>query len=174
MKFQLAHAVAFCLMTLAAGAQTSSSGTDKMPWQQTGDAQASKAGDAVQLLDPVRVSVPAGKLTVVPLHFVIANGLHINSHTPHDANLIPTRIAVVDGNGLRTQTVDFPPGTDTTFSFAPHEKLSVYTGDFVLKAHIIAARGTHQWQGVVRYQACNMDECMPPRKLPVAVDIVAN
>jgi hypothetical protein len=166
-----------CIATLAAAAQTSAS--DKLPWQTDSETQTNKSGeatkvdDAVQFLDPIQVTLPAGKSSVVSLHFVVANGLHINSHTPHDANLIPTRLAVIDGNGLRTQSVDFPAGTDTTFAFAPNQKLNVYTGDFVLKAHIVAARGTHPWQGVMRYQACNIDECMPPRKLPVSVEITA-
>jgi hypothetical protein len=162
-----------CLLALAAAAQTPSSGADKMPWQTANNAPASKASDAVQFLDPAQVTIPAGKSTVVSLHFVVAQGLHINSNTPHDPNLIPTRLAVVDGDGLRTQNVDFPAGVDTTFAFAPNQKVSVYTGDFVLKAHIVASRGTHQWQGVMRYQACNIDECLPPRKLPVTIDVTA-
>ncbi|MGA9062976.1 MAG: hypothetical protein WB341_15095, partial [Terracidiphilus sp.] len=46
--------------------------------------------DAVQYLFPAQVSVPAGKASPVALHFRVAQGLHINSHTPGDEFLIAT------------------------------------------------------------------------------------
>jgi DsbC/DsbD-like thiol-disulfide interchange protein len=167
MKWVAACALLLCL---EASAQT---GADAMPWQSKDTSAASRKTDPVEFLDPPLVTVPAGKATVVDLHFRIADGLHINSHTPHDVGLIPTQVAVMDGNGLKTQTIDFPAGKDASFAFAPKEKLSVYQGDLVLKAHIVAARGNHEWQGVLRYQACNTDECLPPRKLPIVVDVIA-
>ena len=44
--------------------------------------------EAVQYLFPEQVSVPAGKPTPITLHFRVAQGLHINSHTPSDEFLI--------------------------------------------------------------------------------------
>lgn len=47
-------------------------------------------GAAVEYLFPEQVTVPAGKASDITLHFRIAPGLHINSHTPKDEFLIPT------------------------------------------------------------------------------------
>jgi len=69
--------------------------------------------------------------------------------------------------------VDFPPGVDYSFAFDPKEKLSVYTGDFVLHAHLTAPAGQYLLQGLLRYQACNSNSCYPPKTIPVAVDVIA-
>src|ERR1700721_1934759 len=55
--------------------------------------------EAVQYLFPAQVSVPADKLSPVILHFRVAQGLHINSHTPSDHFLIPTDFSISDGVG---------------------------------------------------------------------------
>ena len=67
--------------------------------------------DAVQYLFPEQVSVPAGKPSPVALHFRIAQGLHINSHTPSDDFLIPTTFSIPDGAGVRLDAATYPAGT---------------------------------------------------------------
>jgi hypothetical protein len=129
--------------------------------------------DAVQFLYPEKVTIPAHHAAQIDLHFSIAGGLHINSHSPLDKNLIPARLAVVEAPGLNVTAVDFPPGTDYALTVAPREKLSVYTGEFVLHAHLTAQPGEHVFQGALRYQACDSNACMPPHSIPVAVTVLA-
>jgi hypothetical protein len=117
--------------------------------------------------------VPAHHATQIDLHFRVANGLHINSHAPSEKSLIPTRLAVVEAPGLNVTAVDFPPGTDYAFQFSPREKLSVYTGEFVLQAHLLAQPGEHALEAGLRYQACDANSCMPPHTIPVSVVVVA-
>lgn len=128
---------------------------------------------AVQYLFPEQISVIAGKQTTTDLHFRVANGLHINSHKPFDKNLIPTNLVVIEQPGLKVAAVDFPAGKDFAFSFAPTEKISVYSDEFILHAHITAERGDHLLQGALRYQACDASTCFPPKTIPVAIDIIA-
>jgi len=130
------------------------------------------AGSAVVYLYPEQVSVPAGKPTTVALHFRIAQGLHINSHTPHQDFLIPTDFSIPDGAGARLQNASYPAGTDLTLPADPKTKLNVYTGEFTVQAHIVAAHGEHLVQGKLHYQACNEAQCMPPRNATVAIDLV--
>jgi hypothetical protein len=138
------------------------------------DSLESKSAKAmVAFLFPEQISIPAQKQTTVDLHFRVADGLHINSHTPREKSLIPTNLAVVEQNGIKVAAVDFPPGTDYSFAFDPKEKLSVYTGDFVLRAHLTAPAGQYLLQGLLRYQACNSNSCYPPKTIPVAVDVIA-
>lgn len=136
--------------------------------------QSSKpANTAVTFLFPEQVSIPAQKTTEVDLHFRVADGLHINSHKPREKSLIPTNLAVVEQDGLKVSAVDFPLGTDYAFAFNPSEKLSVYTGEFTLRAHLNAPAGEHLMQAALRYQACDSKSCYPPKTIPVAVDIIA-
>lgn len=136
--------------------------------------QSSKnAKSMVTFLYPEQVTIPAQKATTVDLHFRVGDGLHINSHSPREKSLIPTNLAVVETDGFKVSAVDFPAGTDYSFAFDPNEKLSVYTGEFVLRAHLTAPPGEHLLQGALRYQACNSNSCYPPKTIPVAVDVIA-
>jgi hypothetical protein len=131
------------------------------------------ADTAVQFLYPAQVTVPARHATQIDLHFRVANGLHINSHSPTQKSLIAARLAVVEAPGLNVTAVDFPPGTDYAFQFAPQDKLSVYTGEFVLHAHLTAQTGEHVLEGGLHYQACDSNSCMPPHTIPVSVTVLA-
>jgi hypothetical protein len=128
--------------------------------------------DAVQFVSPVQVTVPARRATQVELHFRVADGFHINSHVPSEKWLIPARLAVVEVAGLNVSAVDFPPGADYALKVAPQQKLSVYTGEFVLHAHLTAQPGEHVLTGGLRYQACDESSCLPPHTIPVSVTVV--
>lgn len=127
----------------------------------------------VRLTSPQEVSIPAGKSAIVELHFVISPKLHINSHTPTSETLIPTRLAVTEVPGMKVAAIDFPAGQPFAFPIDPTTKLDVYTGEFILKAHVTAQPGSHLLQGVLRYQACDNDACYPPKTLPVAISVFA-
>jgi len=130
------------------------------------------AADAVQFVSPVQVSVPARRATEIDLHFRVADGFHINSHAPSEKWLIPARLAVVEAPGLNVIGVDFPPGTEFALQVAPQQKLSVYTGEFVLHAHLTAQPGEHVLVGGLHYQACDASSCLPPHTIPVSVTVV--
>ena len=131
------------------------------------------AADAVQFISPAQITVPARRPAQIDLHFRIADGFHINSHAPTEKWLIPARLAVVEGDGLTVTAVDFPPGADYALKVAPQQKLSVYTGEFVLHAHVMAEPGEHVLEGGLRYQACDANACMPPHTLPVSITVTA-
>ena len=159
--------VAACLFFAAVAALSAQSPLlDQKP--QTG-----KAKPAVAYLFPEQVTIPADKPAKVDLHFRVADGLHINSHAPHEESLIPTTLALPDSAGVRLANAAFPPGTDFAFAINPQEKLSVYTGEFTVHAELVAPRGEHLVQGTLHYQACNSEQCMPPHSIPVAIDIIA-
>lgn len=145
----------------------------KFPWQDTPEASAGRTPATVRFEGPEQWNLTARAPQTLELRFRVQDGYHINSHTPHEKSFIPTQLMLVDGDGVTVSSVDFPLGTDTSFSFAPKEKLSVYTGEVVLKAHLRVAAGSHLLQGALRYQACDANACMPPRKIPVAVSLLA-
>jgi DsbC/DsbD-like thiol-disulfide interchange protein len=118
-------------------------------------------------------SVPAGKRSVLELHFRVVDGFHVNSHTPKSDLLIPTQITLQPASGVRTEAVQYPAGTSYSFSFDPTEKLDVYSGAFTVKLPVVADAGTHTMDGTLRYQACDHAACYPPKSLPVQVIFTA-
>ncbi len=131
------------------------------------------AATAVTYLFPEQITVAADKPTAVDLHFKVAPGLHVNSHTPHGEEFIATTLNVPDASGVHLVNATFPPGTDFSFPIDPKEKLSVYTGEFIIHAELSATRGEHLVEATLRYQACNTNVCMPPHSIPVAIDVIA-
>jgi hypothetical protein len=127
---------------------------------------------AVQYLFPEQVTLPAGKASAVELHFRIAPGLHINSHTPADDYLIPTTFSIPDGAGARLANASYPAGKTITLPADPKTKLNVYTGEFAIQTRLVATAGNHLVQGRLRYQACDERQCMPPKTITVAVDVI--
>lgn len=127
---------------------------------------------AVEYLFPEQVSVPAGKASALALHFRIKQDLHINSHTPRSNYLIPTVFSIPESSGVRLEGATYPAGTDFTLPADPDEKLSVYTGEFAIQAKIVASAGEHMVEAKLRYQACDQNECMPPKTITVPIDVI--
>ena len=130
-------------------------------------------GAAVEYLFPEQVTISAGKPSEVALHFRIADGLHINSHTPKDEYLIPTSLTIPDGAGVRLETATYPIGKEFTLPADPGTKLNVYTDELVIEARIVATAGNHLVEAKLRFQACDKEVCMPPKTIPVAIDVIA-
>jgi hypothetical protein len=144
-----------------------------LPWQSS-DNPGGPNQQLVHFLYPQQVTVQAGTPQTFDMHFRIANGLHINSHAPRQKSLIRTELIAAEPAGIKIASVDFPEGSDYAFPADPSQKLSIYTGEFVLKMHVTAQPGNHLIQGVLRYQACDANSCYPPRNAPVAVDVIAH
>jgi hypothetical protein len=136
--------------------------SDRLPLKQ----------EAVQYLYPEQITAPAGKSTAVTLHFRVAPGLHINSHSPKDESLIPTAFSIPAESGVKLDTAAYPQGTDFILPADPETKLIVYTGDFAIQAHITASPGDHLVEAKLRYQACDQTQCMPPKTATVAIDVI--
>jgi hypothetical protein len=131
-------------------------------------------GAAVEYLFPEQITVPRGKPSPIALHFRIAPGFHINSHTPKEDYLIPTTFSVPEDSGVRLEFASYPDGADFTLPLDPSTKLSVYTGEFTIQAHIVAQSGNHLVQASLHYQACDKNACMPPKTITVPIDVIGH
>ena len=136
-----------------------------------GPGRSSLKTDAVTFLSPGQVTVPTGKPSAVALHFRVAQGLHVNSHTPSGDYLIPTTFSIPDGAGARLEAVNYPTGTMISLPIDPKTKLSVYTGEFAITARIVATAGNHTVQTKLRYQACDQNQCLPPKTISVPIQV---
>ena len=129
-------------------------------------------GAAVEYLYPEQVTVPAGKSSPIEMHFRVAEGLHINSHTPTQDYLIPTVLMIPEASGVRLEEASYPAGSDITLPLDPTTKLNVYTGEFTINARIVAARGNHLVEAKLHFQACDRNACMPPKTITVPIDVI--
>ena len=116
-----------------------------------------------------------GRPTQVELHFRVKPGFHVNSNQPKSELLIPTTLKLDLPTDLAAGGITYPLGKDISFPFDPAEKLSVYSGDFNVKARLAAAHtassGNFTVHGSLRYQACSDNACYPPREAPVQFNV---
>lgn len=126
--------------------------------------------------DPLNlVTVVQGKSAPLEFRFHVKTGYHINSSQPTSPELIATSLGFTPPPDIVIAKVLYPAGQLTSFPFDPTEKLSVYSGDVVVKATLItqphAPLGTYTVHGDFKYQACDNNACYPPKKLPVQFDV---
>jgi hypothetical protein len=129
--------------------------------------------ETVKYMYPEQITLPAGKATPVELHFRIAPGFHINSHSPKEKFLIPTTLSVPEGSGVKLESAAYPEGKEYILPADPTTKLNVFSGEFAIAARLTAAPGDHLVEAKLRYQACDETQCMPPKTITVPIDVVA-
>ncbi len=133
-------------------------------------AQSSTAQNRVTV-DPIpTVSVRAGRMKPAQVTFHIMQGFHVNSNKPSTPELIPTQMTFSLPADVVIAKVQYPAGQLISFPFDPSEKLSVYSGDVIVKFTVIApakaAAGSFTVHGDLKYQACDNNACYPPKKAP--------
>ena len=121
------------------------------------------------------VKVVSGKSSTATFVFRVAEGMHVNSDKPLDELLVPTTLKLQPPTQLMVAKINYPEGELMNFPFSPEEKLSLYTGDFGIKALVRVVPGTgpgiYRIKGELKYQACNNRQCFPPKSLPVILDV---
>jgi thiol:disulfide interchange protein DsbD len=118
--------------------------------------------------------VPRGRAFDVAVVAEIMPGFHVNSNKPSEDYLIPTQLLPALPAGFKVLSTTYPPGKLTKFEFS-EKKLSVYKGTFTLRMRIRAPAGAPLGKTTLpltlRYQACNDSACLPPVKIPIALEI---
>jgi hypothetical protein len=160
-------ALAFGLLSMAAAAQS-----PLFDNPAASESMSSGRPDAVIYLYPEQITLPAGKISSVALHFRVAQGLHINSHDPKDEFLIPTNLTIPDASGVKLEHATYPPGIEFTLPVEPKTRLVVYTGEFAIQTQMVALVGNHLVEAKLRYQACDQNACLPPKTITVPIDVI--
>ena len=159
---KLATVSAALLFPLIACAQIQLGGIDR-------PAQAKK--QHVELLTD-SLQLTANKPQDVELRFRVESGFHINSHTPKDELLIPTRLNLYAGS-MHIGDEQYPAGSHFHLAIGNGEDLDVYQGEFRVMLRIEAPKGTSTLTGSLRYQACDTASCYPPKLLPIQIAVTA-
>ena len=122
------------------------------------------------------VQLRVGASIDLSLDFRIGADFHINSNKPKADYLIPTLLKLNPSEPVAVADVKYPAGEEMSFAFSPSEKLSVYTGEFAIKAVLKtpanAVAGTYPVKGELRFQACDRNACYPPRSIPVQFQVM--
>lgn len=104
----------------------------------------------------------------------VATGFHVNDHKPSQEYLIPTEWMIEGTREISVGKMAYPKGELRKFTFSD-ERLSVYEGDLTIGALLKVSRaakpGVYRLKGVLKYQACNDHACLPPRSLPLDLDV---
>ncbi len=122
------------------------------------------------------VAVRSGHPTPVTFTFHIQPGYHIDSNKPLMPELIPTQLKFsLPSSDMVIGRVQYPQGQLMSFAFDPNQKLSVYSGDFSVKALVVAppsaSSGSYTVHADLKYQACDNNACYPPKTVPLAFDV---
>lgn len=142
---------------------------------RTQDNLAPKPRTFVNFVSASRVVVTPGHSTPVHFNFHVETPYHINSSKPLAPELIPTQLHFSLPGEIAIGRVQYPAGSMMSFPFDPSTKLSVYSGDFVVRAMVVAptaaSTGTYTIHSELKYQACDNNACYPPKKLPFTFDV---
>jgi DsbC/DsbD-like thiol-disulfide interchange protein len=132
-------------------------------------------GPSVTMLPAPVFDVTRGKVNEVDLRFHVAPGFHINSNTPTEEYLIPTALKLDPPTDIVVGKIIYPPPQTISFAFAPNEKLSVYSGSFILSVSVRPLSSVlptkYMFRGRLKYQACDNAQCFPPKQLPVQFEV---
>ncbi len=105
----------------------------------------------------------------------IADGWHVNSHTPTHDYLIGTELTLQPKDGFIVTDIRYPKGRLLQFDFS-EDPLDVYEGDFAIFVSFKTSgslRGTVDTLiGTLRMQACNNQVCIAPSTMPVVIPLI--
>lgn len=128
------------------------------------------------MIPPTAVRVSAGEELSVALKVVIRPGYHINSNSPAEDYLIPTRLTWNDA-GLKVKSIDYPQSESVKYEFS-EKPLSVFSGSITLRSTLAVPDpvppGLKELTGKLRYQACTDKACLPPVTVDVSVPLTTN
>ena len=120
------------------------------------------------------VEIAPGGTARAVLKFKVKDGWHINAHVPHEDYLVPTVLTLNEAGGIKAGKPAYPKPVEAKLSFS-ESPLAVYEHEFTIEVPLTAARdaakGEHELQGTLRFQACNDQICLPPAAIALHVDV---
>jgi hypothetical protein len=129
----------------------------------------------VNFVSASNVAVAPGHSTPIQFTFHVQDPYHINSSQPLAEELIPTQLHFSFPGEVALGKMQYPAGKLMSFPFDPSTKLSVYSGDFIVRGVVVApsvaSAGTYTIHGELKYQACDNNACYPPKKLPFTFNV---
>jgi thiol:disulfide interchange protein DsbD len=118
--------------------------------------------------------IPAGSSFNVAVIVKIADGWHVNSHTPSTPDLIGAKLDVEPKDGFIIADVSYPKGSDEKLSFSD-SPLNVYQGNQIIFLNVKTSKnlknGADTLHASLLVQACNNQICLAPSSILIIVPI---
>jgi hypothetical protein len=114
-----------------------------------------------------RLALAPGATAEVAITLTIARGFHVNAHEPGLPLLIPVEVVAL-GAGIAI-AADYPEGTPHD---GPEGITLVHEGSVTIPVRVTRTGELRGARLAVTYQACTDRECLAPRTVEVAVEIV--
>ncbi|HEU5179584.1 MAG TPA: protein-disulfide reductase DsbD domain-containing protein [Candidatus Polarisedimenticolia bacterium] len=118
--------------------------------------------------------LPAGKTGRIVVTVTLSPEFHVNSHTPSQDYLIATSIETTAADGLEVGGWKYPEGETKRFAYS-EEPIQVYEGSFrvegTIKAPATLSPSRRDLRLLLKYQACTIDRCYPPKKEPITLSV---
>ncbi|MGH7730080.1 MAG: protein-disulfide reductase DsbD N-terminal domain-containing protein, partial [Candidatus Eiseniibacteriota bacterium] len=99
----------------------------------------------------------------------VRDGWHVNANPPSLDYMIPTEVSLAPVGGITVGKPVYPAAREQKLSFEA-KPLEVYDHAFDVRLPVIAVAGTSKGnvtlKGVVGFQACNDQVCLPPASVP--------
>jgi len=139
-------------------------------------AAAQTSSKAVVGVDPFGPGAPAaaGSPFEASITLRIKAGFHINAQKPTEDYLVGTSLKLSPPAGVTVTKIGYPAQRFAKFSFS-ETPLAVYEGTVkitvAMKSDPTATPGQITVPGVLTFQACNDQQCLPPAKVDVSLPV---
>jgi thioredoxin:protein disulfide reductase len=121
-----------------------------------------------------KVTVQAGKQSVISVSVEVTNGYHIQAHEVRDEFIKPTTLEVDGGKKFIIQKQIFPSAKKFKLE-GTDQFLDVYDGRFEIQTFFIAQKkiqmNVHHLKVKLNYQACDSVRCLFPRTIEFSIDV---
>ncbi|MGH2568682.1 MAG: cytochrome c biogenesis protein CcdA, partial [Bacteroidota bacterium] len=118
--------------------------------------------------------VKAGSTFQAAVILNIAEGWHVNSHTPSESYLIGTALDLQPQEGIIVADMRYPKGKLLKFAFS-ETPLDVYEDSIAIflafRLSDKVSPGGYQMTGSLTVQACNDQVCLAPSTIPVTIPL---
>ena len=88
--------------------------------------------------------------------------------------LFPTQLSFETPEGLKFQSLTFPSPEKIQFDYSDHP-VDLFSGIILVKADLVVSEslseGYYVIKGVLAYQACSAEICLPPEELPLSIPV---
>jgi hypothetical protein len=114
------------------------------------------------------ITVYAGKSSLIILNVEVKEGYHIQANKVNDEFLIPTTVEIKTGKEMEQGVQSFPMAKKFKLE-GTNDSLDVYDGTFQItipfKTRPGVNKGQYNFQGKLRYQACDSKSCLFPKTI---------
>jgi hypothetical protein len=127
----------------------------------------------------VRVTAPKviahpDENSVINVAIKVKNGYHIQAHEVTDEFIVPTTLEIKGDKQVVIKTIVFPSAKKFRLE-GTDKDLDVYDGSFEIKAFFTAQkkiqRQIYQFNGYLKYQACDSMRCFSPKTIEFSIDV---